>query len=197
MRRLAIAAAVLALVAPACGGSDQDRPAAGEAPPPAALAYFPPGAAGVALVPTDLDGAQLRRFAKLVEPSLRLRDELPSWARDEGLDFARDVEPLLGGTLVAGAVPGDILVALETPDGERLARTAERIIGLARRGSREHRGATVYREGVAVDGPTVLLAGDERTLVQAIDRQRDGGGSTPRRSSASSARTRRRTRWCG
>jgi hypothetical protein len=176
MRRLAAAVAVLALAAPACGGDEEDGPAAGGSPPPETLAYFPPGTLGVALVPTDVDGDQLRRLATLVNPTTALRQDLVETARDEGLDFESDVAPLLGGTGVVGAVPDDILVALETPDEAKLSRTVAKVTGLERRGKREHRGATVYREGVAVDGATVLIAGDEDTLVAAIDRQRDGGG---------------------
>ena len=179
MRRLAVAALVLALVAPACGGGDDDgdgdRSARGAPPPAGTLAYFPPDTIGVALVPTDLDGDQLHRLATLVNPSLSLRQALTESARDEGLDFERDVEPLLGGTGVVGGVD-DILFALETPDEAALRRTVERIVGLARRGSRDHRRATVYREGVAIDGATILIAGTDEALVAAIDRRRDGGG---------------------
>jgi uncharacterized protein DUF3352 len=124
---------VLTVVFAGCG---DDAP---EATGPATLKYVPADADAVAIVPTDFDGEQLRRLSKLLEPTLRDEDvgSLRDVAADffgEGsdVDFARDVEPLLGKELVA-ATWGDpeepeLLVALETSDPERakaLVRTLE------------------------------------------------------------------------
>jgi hypothetical protein len=169
---------VLVLVA-GCGGAS-GSPGAPEAP--AGLGYMPANADVVATMPTDLEGAQLRRLERLIEPLLReagvgsLREGAAELARSANLDYERDVAPLLGGTLVAavagGFEEGDILVALETPDGERLKRVLK-ALELSPVG--EHRGATLY-DGAAVDGGTLIVSFDPGDLRAVIDRERDGAG---------------------
>ena len=105
MRRLQVAlcTAILALAA-GCGGEEGST-----AEMPAALGYVAPDAYLVALVPTDLEGDQLRRFGHLLAPTLReggggsLRDFAAEALSENPVSFERDIEPLLGGTLVIAA----------------------------------------------------------------------------------------------
>lgn len=175
-RTIAWLVLVAALVA-GCGGNEQE----GAPEAPAALAYVPPDASVVLVVPTDLEGSQLRRLERLIAPELRtagvksLREGLDQIAAEGKLDYERDIAPLLGAPLVAalsGSVQdGGAILALETPDGERLRRVLE-AFDAERQG--EHRGALLY-DGAAVDGDTLLVSLDA-DLRAAIDRRRDGGG---------------------
>jgi len=154
MQRLRAAVCVVLLAAfTACG--DEPRRASG----PATLKYVPAGADAVVLIPTDFDGEQLRRFDALLAPAFRegpdhsVRDVFAEFFEPDAVDFARDVEPLLGEDLVVAAWGGlqrpRILAAIKTPDGERAA-------ALGRKLDFDYR----------VDGDTLLIAfgGGEATL---------------------------------
>ena len=118
MRRLRVALCVVLTVAFA-GCGDKPQPVSG----PSSLKYAPAGASAVLVIPTDLDGEQLRRLEKLLAPMLgdkSLRDAAEALFED--VSFARDVEPLLGKDLVV-AEWGDeqnpkVLAAIETSDGK-------------------------------------------------------------------------------
>ena len=130
------------------GGCGDERPEAGG---PAALKYVPADAEAVLIVPTDLDGEQLQRLDALLEPALRegdehsVRDIFAGFFSDVGIDFARDVEPLLGSDLVVAMWGGEenprLLAAIETSDGARAA-------ALGRKLDLDHR----------VDGDTLLVS---------------------------------------
>lgn len=145
MRRLRVALCVVFVVAFADCGDDPPK-----ASGPAALKYVPADAHAVVVLPTDLQGEQLRRLDTLLGPTLGddgVRAEFKAFFRDSGagVSFARDVEPLLGKDLVAAAW-GDtenlrLLVALETSDGERAGELGRKL-------------DLKYR----VDGDTLLLS---------------------------------------
>jgi hypothetical protein len=182
MRRAVAALLVVSLALLAgCGGDD--GPETGNAEIPDALAYFPPDATSLTLLPTDLGSTQAKRLERLVKPSLdgrTLREALAETIEYEGrIDFARDVEPLLGGTAVVGIVPGvdddeAFVAALDTGDDERLRG----LVGKLGVGDGvEHRGATVF-DAVAIDGPTLLVGSEPQALMAAIDRERDDRGAS-------------------
>jgi hypothetical protein len=185
MGRAWVAAIAVCLVLLAGCGTDEETGGGAEAP--AALGYVPRDAYAVAVVPTDLDSEQLRRFERLIEPSLHeagdgtLRGELASLLEGADRTFERDVEPLLGGSLVLAAW-GDldapqILAALELPEG---ARPEQLLVKLGMRRDSEHGGAQIYDDGVAAIDERALLVwvGEpgRGKLEQAIDRRRAGDG---------------------
>jgi hypothetical protein len=154
--RVALGLAGIAL-AVGCGGEQAE---------PGALGYVSPDAGAVVLVPTDLDSEQAQRFGRLVEPTLgaSLREVLADTVEQDGIDFERDVEPLLGETLViaTGITDEDgVLFALETTDGEK----AQEILGRLNERS----------AGYAVDGDTVLVGAPE-DVDAAIARHEAGEG---------------------
>jgi hypothetical protein len=128
---------------------------------------MPPDAGVVALVPTDLDSEQARRFERLFEPTFgaSLRETLADVFGDNDVDFERDVEPLLGDTMVisTGITDDDgLLFALETSDGEK-AREVLRRLDFG---------------DFEVDGDTVLFGAPE-VVDAAIARHEAGDGFDP------------------
>jgi hypothetical protein len=137
----------------------------GSADLPGSLGYVPADAYAVVLVPTDLEGAQLRRLEHLIGP----------WLRDSGgaglLDLfvdediaAGDVRPLLGDTLVLGlsGTPDEpqLVAALETPDAERARALVEK----------------VGEPDLRADGSTLVVGSPG--VEAAIDRHESGDGMT-------------------
>jgi hypothetical protein len=124
------------------------------------------------LVPTDLEGEQLRRFEHLLGPWLRENGGggLRSLLDDSGgsVRFGRDIEPLLGDTLVIAASGSredpQVMGALATPDADKAATLA----------------AKDPSQDVVSDGDTLLLKleGSRRQLSAAIDRHEAGDGMT-------------------
>ena len=170
MRWLGVALCLFCLALVSGCGADDEVPSAEL---PDTLGYVPRDATAVAIVPTDLEGEQLSRLYRLLEPVLR----------EYGLDASRsevvasflfdksvDMEALTGGTLVVSLGNADEdtpLLVLETRDGERAAAVL-----------REQEAGRV-----AVDGDTVLIAEafDENAgmLDEAIARHEAGEGFDP------------------
>ena len=170
MRWLGVALCVFCVALVGGCGADDEVPTADL---PDALGYVPRDASAVAIVPTDLEGDQLRRLHRLLAPLLSeagvdasRSEAIATLLFDEGVD----VEPLSGGTLVVSIGNADedtALVVLETRDGERAAKVLrEQDVGR-----------------VAVDGDTVLIADafdeNERLLDEAIARHEAGEGFDP------------------
>lgn len=171
MRRLRVALCLAGLaLAAGCGGEEETGSAL-----PDALGYVARDAGAVAILPTDLDSEQMRRAERLLEPTLRevvddaatFRDGLQQVFEEDGIDFRREVEPILAGTVVI-ALPedeeGSLLFALETTDGEK-ARDVVKQFG--------------KDSGITVDGDTVLVS-DDQELDAAIARHETGTGFDPR-----------------
>ncbi len=170
MRWLRVALCVLSLaLVSGCGAGDEVL----SAQLPDTLGYLPSDATAVAVVSTDVEGEQLSRLYRLLEPALReagldapRSEVIASVFFDEGVD----IEPLTGGTLVVSLGNADedtALFVLETRDGERAAELLrEQEVGR-----------------VAVDGDTVLFADafDENAdlLDEAIARHEAGEGFDP------------------
>jgi Protein of unknown function (DUF3352) len=173
------------------GGCGDDPPTATG---PAALKYVPADADAVAIVPTDLQGEQLQRLEALLQPVLRqgsggsIRTLAASFFDGSEINFARDVEPLLGEDLVLAEWGPEedarLLAAIETPDGElaeKLARRldlAHRVDGDTLLMSISGGAATLERPEQSFDpaafgeddGPALLrLAGDPRLIVEELD----------------------------
>ena len=155
MQRLRVALCLVFVVLLGSCGDDPPK-----ATGPATLKYVPADADAVVVVPTDLDGEQLQRLGALLAPGPErdIRDLAANLFDVEYVDFARDVEPLLGKDLVA-AEWGDtedprILVALETPDGAKAGELGRKL-------------DLDYR----VDGDTLLLSlnGGAATLQPPAD----------------------------
>ena len=169
MRRMWVVLSLVCLaLAAGCGDEQQSR-----ASLPAALDYVPGDAFVVAIVPTDLGGDQLRRLNHLLGPDLRenggsLRQIAASLFENDDVDFARDVEPLLGSELVVAAVgtfdEPRVLAVLETPDGDKLRALLPKLEAPA--------------DVVRVDGDTLLLqlGGSRAMLDAAVERREDGQG---------------------
>jgi Protein of unknown function (DUF3352) len=169
MRRLRVALCLAGLaLAAGCGGGEETGSGL-----PDSLGYVSRDAGAVAVVSTDLDSEQVRRAERLFEPSLRevvgdgsLRGALNDVFDDDGIDFERDVEPILAGTIVI-ALPasetedGSVLFVLETTDGEKAQAVVDKL---------ESGGG-----GIRVDGDTVLVS-DEQELDAAIERNEAGTG---------------------
>ena len=131
-RLLAVAALLAALCAgvlAACGGSDS-KTAAG--PRAEVLSYFPDKAGLVALVSTDVAHGQIAQARKLADrfPGSGIAiAQLRSQLLKGGLDYERDVKPLLGNEVAVGAArPGGLesngvlLVAGRQGRGQALRR---------------------------------------------------------------------------
>jgi Protein of unknown function (DUF3352) len=183
MRRLVagLAAGLSVIAAAGCGG----REAAG--PLDEALGYLPSEAPFVVAIETDLESSQYRaldriaskfRFGEQAKESLR-----DSLADEEGVNFDRDVRPLLGNPIVIGApdarsLRGDndnFVGAIQTRDQAKLDAVIEKSKG---REVGEHAGATIYREAdgdmYAVNEDVLVFGSDRRSLESALD-TRDGG----------------------
>jgi hypothetical protein len=127
MRRLRVALCLAGVaLAVGCGGEEETGSGL-----PGSLGYVSRDAGAVAVVSTDLDSEQVRRAERLFEPSLRevvgdgsLRGALNDVFDDDGVDFERDVEPILAGTIVIA------LPATETEDGEAVAQLEASTEGL-------------------------------------------------------------------
>jgi hypothetical protein len=165
MRRLRVALCLAGLaLAVGCGG--EEGTGAGL---PDALGYVPRDAGAVVLIPSDLDSEQVRRFERLVEPTVgaSLRELLGDTMQEDGVDFERDVEPLLGDTVVIATGIDDedgVLFALETTDGEKAQQILDRL--------------NERSSGYAVDGDTVLV-GDAHHVDAAIARHGADEGFDP------------------
>jgi len=192
-RPLALAAAVVLVAAllllPGCGGSDKPKSPAGGATGEA-LSYFPAKAGLVALVETDPNGAQIKAAESLLNRfpgSGGLLSKLKAEIEKTGVDFDRDLKPLLGNDLAVGtAGPGGLdsmLIALVANDEGKLKALVERQIKAGKlKKIGEHAGATLYQDGpttvVAVRGATAVIADTAAVVTAALDRHEDGKGFT-------------------
>jgi hypothetical protein len=185
MRRL-VAILVLAPVL-AATGCDGDDGASG--PLDAALRYLPADSPFVAAIDTDVDGGQYQALDALVrkfpfgeQAAGALERELEQ--QGDGVDFDRDVKPVLGNPFVVGAVDARSFVdgagddrfvgAVQAADGDKLQDLVERAkskkVG-------EEGGATLYEDNdgdvFAVEDDALVVGGTRGLVEQAVAR-RDG-----------------------
>ncbi len=176
MRRLAWICALLVCLFPGCGGDESSGAL------DAALSYLPKDSPFAVAIDTDLEGEQwqsvdsvLRRFPLGVDAE----EALSSALGEQGLNFSRDVKPVLGNPFVvsAGSVDsflgkgGDQFVAaIAVDDQDELDALIERTRA---REAGEAGDATLYEEGdtvFAVDGDVVVFGESRTALERAVER---------------------------
>ena len=190
VRLLALLACLLAVggsVAAFAGCGDDESGGALDG----SLGYLPKDTPFALAVNTDVDGDQYQAlnaiFKKFPFGDAIKEFILRSLAKQTtGVDFEKDVVPLLGNPFVVGAsdpqsfLSGDgdagFIAAIEVSDTDQLKDVLEKS-GATQKG--EQSGATIYDDSgtqFAVDGSTVVFAGDREQLNQALERH-DGGDS--------------------
>lgn len=146
-----------------------------------ALRYLPSDSPVVVTLDTDLAGEELRGLdAKLLRLGAgggAIEGELRTAAREElGLDFDRDVRPLLGNRLAIGLTgpieTGGVLVAIEVSDATLLAALAR---SNAVTPAGQSSGAPLFRVGdlawAAVREDELVLADSRETLTGGLNRR--------------------------
>src|SRR5919112_1263145 len=177
---------VLAVVAVGCGGDDSGSSGVG-----AALSYAPADTPFAISIDTDLEGDQykaldaiLNRFPGADTIKSLLKAQLSMG--QEGVDFDKDVKPLLGNPAVISATDvtsflsdsadSGFVAALQVKDKDALDSLIEKT-GAKEQG--EVAGATEYQDEdtyFAVKDDVVVLAGSKELLDGALERA-DGGDS--------------------
>ncbi|MBN1528091.1 MAG: DUF3352 domain-containing protein [Thermoleophilaceae bacterium] len=154
------------------------------------LGYLPKDTPFALSVDTDVDGEQYQAlnavFKKFPFGDVIKEFVLKALAKETtGVDFEKDVVPLLGNPFVVGASDpqsflsgGDagFVAAIEVSDEDKLQDVLEKS-GVTEKG--EQAGATIYDDSgtqFAVDGATVVFAGDREQLNQALERHDGGDG---------------------
>jgi hypothetical protein len=174
--RVVAAAAVLALLAPGCGGGG------GSEGLDATLRYFPADTAALVVISTDLEGPQFKELDRIVfeRAHRHIESFLRGAVESAGFSWDEEVKPLLGHELVVGTplAPGvggggfgSIVAALHTNDGGKLKQAFERSKRFKKAG--EASGVQLYRdredgEPLAIDGDVLLSALSELSLRDAL-----------------------------
>ena len=188
LRSIAALAACLAVVAFAAGGCGNSSSSSGLGD---TLSYVPADTPFAVAIDTDLEGEQwsaldsiLNRFPGADTIKGLLKSQLSMG--QEGVDFDKDIKPLLGnpavisatdvGSFLSDADQSGFVAALQVKDKDALDSLIEKT-GAKKDG--EESGATVYRDddtSFAVNDDVVVLAGSRELLVAALKRA-DGGDS--------------------
>jgi Protein of unknown function (DUF3352) len=186
VRSIAVLLACLAALAVAGCGGDSGSGGTG-----AALEYMPADTPFAVTIDTDLEGEQyksldsiLNRFpgADAIKGLLKAQLSMGQ----EGVDFDKDIKPLLGNPAVVSATDvtsflsdtdeSGFVAALEVKDKDALDSLIEKT-GAEKQG--EVAGATEYQDSgtyFAVDDDVVVLAGSKELLEAALKRAEDGNG---------------------
>ncbi|MBA3261276.1 MAG: DUF3352 domain-containing protein [Thermoleophilaceae bacterium] len=178
--------AVLAVAIAGCGGADNSSSGTG-----AVLSYVPAETPFAVSIDTDLEGDQyksldaiLNRFPGADTIKALLKAQLSMG--QEGVDFDKDIKPLLGNPAVISATDvtsflsdsadSGFVAALQVVDTEALDSLIDKT-GAKQQG--DVAGATVYQDEdtfFAVNDDVVVLAGSKQLLEDALKRA-DGGDS--------------------
>ncbi|HEX8856192.1 MAG TPA: DUF3352 domain-containing protein [Thermoleophilaceae bacterium] len=182
MRRrfLALVAVAIAAALAGCGGG-------GGSALSDSLAYIPkdtPFAVGIA---TDVNGTQYDNVNGIVKRfpfSDRIVESVKQQIKAQGLDYDKDLKPILGNEFVVGAVDARSFVGDGSNRfvGALKAKDSGKLEGLVKRDSKkigEEHGATLYQgqnstDVVAVKDGTLIVAGNRADLSAALARA-DGG----------------------
>ncbi len=184
VRSIAVLFACLAALAVAGCGGDSGSGGAG-----AALKYVPADTPFAVSIDTDLEGDQyqaldsiLNRFPGADAIKNLLKAQLSMG--QEGVDFDKDIKPLLGNPAVVSATDvtsflsdtdeSGFVAALEVKDKDALDSLIEKT-GAEKQG--EVAGATEYQDSgtyFAIDDDVVVLAGSKELLEAALKRAEDG-----------------------
>ena len=179
MRRLATALATAVAVAGAGCGDDASGPL------DEALGYLPEKAPFVVAVETDLEGDRYRKVDRLLGKFAfgdSVKEAVRERIEEAGLDFERDLKPLLGNPFVVGATdarsfladqPSQFVGAIQAKDQGELKDALEKE---GAREAGEAGGGTLYQDD---DGDffavkdDVLVVGDSRRTVEEALEQRE------------------------
>jgi hypothetical protein len=182
MRRLLLLLSFAGLLLAGCGSSS---PSSGSVTN-TELSYFPAGAPLVAMVSTDPNGKPIQDaqsflgqfpLAKLAIASLETK------IAQSGINYARDIKPLLGNPLVLGSSSSStlnghsFLLIVTAKDASKLDALTSRKPAPQALGSYD--GAKLYQTGgyaLGIDGATGLLAPSVDEVRAALDRHAHGGG---------------------
>jgi Protein of unknown function (DUF3352) len=190
MRLLRLLAGLIACLAVAvalgCGGDDDESGGVGSA-----LDYVPANTPFAIVVDTDLQGDQYKALDKILKrfpgsEQILALIEAQLTLGQEGVNFDKDLKPLLGNPAVISATDvtsflsdsdeSGFVAALQVSDTEALDNLIEKTKAQERG---EVAGATVYQDEdtlFAVADDTVVLAGSRELLDAALQRA-DGGDS--------------------
>jgi hypothetical protein len=184
MRRLAaIAALVTACAVPLAIAGCGDSGGPGGSALNQALAFLPKDSPFVAVVDTDLEGSQYKNAGRILD-KFPFGDQaergLEQSLEEEGLDFQKDIKPVLGNPAVIGApdvqsiVRDDeqVIVAFQAKDEDKLKDLVEKEQGNEEVGEKE--GAKIYRDDegdhFAIDGDLAVVADSRKILDAALER---------------------------
>jgi hypothetical protein len=189
LRVLAALFACLAVLAVAgCGGDDSSSSGLG-----GVLSYVPKDTPFAVTIDTNLDGEQYKSLDAIVN-RFPGADTIKSLLKaqlsfgQEGVDFDKDIKPLLGNPAVISATDvssflsdsaeSGFVAALQVKDKDALDALVEKT-GAKKQG--EVAGATVYQDqdtSFAVNDDVVVLAGSRELLDAALKRADSGDGMT-------------------
>jgi hypothetical protein len=176
MQRLAWIPVLLACLLAGCGGNESSGPL------DASLSYIPKGTPFAVAIDTDLEGEQWKDVDSILERfpvGVDVDSLLGSQLGGDGVDFERDIKPLLGNPFVVSAASvdsfsggggDDFVAAIQVEDEDKLDSLIEKT-GSKERG--EAGGATIYDDGdtvYGVDGDIVIFADSAELVEQAAER---------------------------
>jgi hypothetical protein len=181
---LAALAGAAALAVAGCGGGSSGS--SGKDPLDNALGYLPKTAPLVVAIDTNLNGSQWKSLGSIANKFSfggQITQQLKQSINKQGLDFDKQIKPLLGNQVVIGAADAQSIigngnsyvVALQVKDKGKLASLLKQSKDLKSDGSSN--GAKLYHQtdggGETGQKDDVLLASDTKAhLVQALE-QRD------------------------
>jgi hypothetical protein len=184
LRSVAAALCAVAAIALAAGCGDDEKKGDGGALGEA-LSYLPKDTPFVFVADTDLKGAQLRSASKIVDRfpfGTQLLNELKDDLIGSGVDFDREIKPLLGNEFVVGSTSASAFVLLDDdPNFIGAIKVANK--GALDRALKDSDlresggadGAKVYTDeggdAYGVDGDVLVVAGDRKNLDAALGRE--------------------------
>ena len=181
MRRFAVLALVLPVLAGGCGGDKDAGSALDEG-----LRYLPADAPFAVAIDTDVEGDQYKaagRIARKFPFGNQVDKQLEQlFQRGGDVDFERDVKPLLGNPFVVGAVDArafgssgedsSFVAAIRAKDGDKLKELVKKNRA-DEKGEKE--GATIYEDNsgdtFAVKDDVLVVAGSRKLLEDALERR--------------------------
>jgi hypothetical protein len=184
LRRLLITAlCLLPLAAAGCGSGSSDS---GKSPLDNALGYLPKSAPLVVAIDTNMNDGQWQSLTANVKKfpfSSQVADSLKtSLVSNSGLDYDKDIKPLLGNQLVVGAptpqsIAGsndDFVVAIQVKDKGKLSDSLSHSKDLTKDGTSS--GATLYKSTnggseTAQDGDVLLGTNSRQQMVAALEQR--------------------------
>lgn len=171
------------LVVVAVAGCGSSKPGSGASSPTVqALSYFPTTSPFVVTVATNPKAAAVKQLQQSNPNYALTATALFAQLAKLGIDYNKDIRPLFGNPVAAGAVSSSGVTGSQALAVwvTKSPAALERLVGklhLSRTGS--HDGATVYRTGggaLATTGATVILAGSPAILNAALDRHAHNQG---------------------